>query len=170
MRKRISPATGISIVALFFSITGAGMAATGYRITSLWQIAPKVRAELRGATGATGATGSQGAPGMMGPQGPQGQPGQPGLLDWNDLYYITGEVEQVSPGTQATASVQCANPPDHLLVGGPIGTGAIFITADRAVTSLSPGEPSQPGSWAVTAAAGASSGSIQAWAECVKTR
>jgi hypothetical protein len=47
----------IASVALFFSLGGAGMAATGYRVTSIWQIAPKVRAELRGARG---------------PQGPQG--------------------------------------------------------------------------------------------------
>lgn len=47
MRKKISPSMAVACVALFFSIGGATAAATGYRITSIWQIAPKVRHELR---------------------------------------------------------------------------------------------------------------------------
>lgn len=39
----------IACLALFVTLGGVGMAATGYRITSLWQIAPKVRHELHGA-------------------------------------------------------------------------------------------------------------------------
>jgi hypothetical protein len=75
MRNRISPTTIIASVALFFSLTGAGLAATGYRITSLWQIAPKVRHELRGQCGPQGPAGPQGGPGQQGATGPEGQTG-----------------------------------------------------------------------------------------------
>lgn len=44
--RRVSPATVISCVALFFSIGGVGLAAQHYRITSLHQIKPSVRHQL----------------------------------------------------------------------------------------------------------------------------
>ena len=47
MKRRPSPATIIASVALFFSLTGAGLAASHYLITSTRQIAPNVLRQLR---------------------------------------------------------------------------------------------------------------------------
>jgi len=47
MSKHISRATVISCVALFFSLGGASLAASHYLITSVHQISPKVRRELK---------------------------------------------------------------------------------------------------------------------------
>jgi hypothetical protein len=52
--KRPSPATAISIVALFFSLGGVSLAVGHYLITSTNQIKPSVLDELRG--GRAGAT------------------------------------------------------------------------------------------------------------------
>ncbi len=80
-RQRISPATIVASVALFFSVTGAGIAAGHYLITSTRQIAPNVLRELRGARGprgpvgppgAVGQRGLTGASGAAGPRGPSG--------------------------------------------------------------------------------------------------
>jgi hypothetical protein len=88
MRKP-SPAMVVALLALFISLCGTGIAATHYLITSVNQIAPKVRTELRGAAGktgpqgrpgATGATGPQGATGLQGATGPQGPAGQPSTV------------------------------------------------------------------------------------------
>jgi hypothetical protein len=67
--KRPSAPLAISLVALFFSLGGAGLAATKYIITSPSQIKPSVIDDLRG---------HQGARGEQGPAGPQGPAGQPG--------------------------------------------------------------------------------------------
>ena len=76
MKRKPSPATIIASVALFFSLgTGAGIAAQHYLITSLSQISPKVRHELRGRMGPAGPTGPQGAQGPIGQTGPQGPQG-----------------------------------------------------------------------------------------------
>jgi hypothetical protein len=81
--KRISPATAISLVALFFSLTGAGLAASHYLITAASQIKPSVREALQGARAATR---------VRGPTGPSGNPaaivdprgGQPPLRSLNE--------------------------------------------------------------------------------------
>ena len=75
--RRPSAATLIACLALFFSLTGAGIAASRYIITSVHQIKPSVRHALRGEPGprgVTGAPGQQGIPGATGPQGPAGTP------------------------------------------------------------------------------------------------
>jgi hypothetical protein len=66
MRKHFTPATAISLAALFFSLTGAGLAASHYLITSVSQIKPSVQNALRGQTGLQGATGAQGIAGTDG--------------------------------------------------------------------------------------------------------
>jgi len=82
MRRRItrmgSPATLIAVVALFFSLAGTGIAASGYLITSVHQIKPNVVAQLRGNQGQAGQTGPQGLKGDTGPAGPQGPVGEAG--------------------------------------------------------------------------------------------
>ena len=81
MKSKPSPATIISCVALFFSLAGTGIAAQHYLITSLSQIAPKVRHALQGHAGPQGPqgpTGPQGSPGAQGAQGADGKQGAPG--------------------------------------------------------------------------------------------
>ena len=73
--KRLSPATAISLVALFFSLGGVGLAASKYVITSTSQIKPGVLKSLHGSKGAEGTAGAQGP---AGPTGPAGAPGAAG--------------------------------------------------------------------------------------------
>lgn len=91
MKRRISPATVIASLALFFSLTGAGIAATGYRITSIWQIAPKVRHELRGARGPEGAVGPAGSPAPAGASVLWADVAPSGLLDQGRDVITTSE-------------------------------------------------------------------------------
>ena len=67
--KRPSPAIVIATVALFFSMAGAGIAASHYLITSTSQIKPSVLKSLRGKQGPSGAPGSAGQAGATGPAG-----------------------------------------------------------------------------------------------------
>jgi len=71
----------IALTALVFAMSGTGLAASRYLITSTSQIKPSVIRKLRGRTGKTGPKGPQGTPGARGAQGAagsQGAPGQPG--------------------------------------------------------------------------------------------
>jgi hypothetical protein len=78
MKRKPSGATVIASVALFFSLAGTGIAAQHYLITSLAQITPKVRHELRGMRGISGPRGPVGPAGPQGSQGPQGPQGPQG--------------------------------------------------------------------------------------------
>ena len=74
----------IALLALFFALTGTGIAASRYVITSTSQIKPSVLAKIRsypeprGATGSAGAEGREGREGRPGQGGPEGKAGTPG--------------------------------------------------------------------------------------------
>jgi len=61
--RRPSPTTVIALLALFFALGGAAVAAKHYLITSTSQIKPSVLKSLRGKTGAAGKVGPQGLTG-----------------------------------------------------------------------------------------------------------
>jgi hypothetical protein len=73
MSRKLSPATVIAGVALFFAIGGGALAASRVLITSIHQISPGVVAKLRGERGPRGPQGLQGQQGTQGQQGPQGE-------------------------------------------------------------------------------------------------
>ncbi len=74
----------IALLALFFALTGTGIAASRYVITSTSQIKPSVLAKIRsypgprGATGVLGAEGREGREGRAGQSGPEGKVGREG--------------------------------------------------------------------------------------------
>jgi hypothetical protein len=78
MLRRPTPALVISLVALFFSLTGAAFAAKHYVINSTGQINPKVLKALKGKVGPKGAKGDAGAAGAAGPAGAAGAAGATG--------------------------------------------------------------------------------------------
>jgi hypothetical protein len=120
MRKHFTPATAISLAALFFSLTGAGMGAGHYLITSTSQIKPSVRQQLRG---------KQGPRGLRGLVGPAGTPGVAGAASASTLSVVT-EVSQdiVLPATgYSTVRANCPAGYSALSGGysnayGPLGT------------------------------------------------
>lgn len=79
MRKHLTPAMIIALLALFFALTGGAVAAQRLIITSTSQIKPSVRTELRGKTGPRGETGPTGPKGDTGPAGVMGQTGSQGV-------------------------------------------------------------------------------------------
>jgi hypothetical protein len=78
MLRRPAPATVISLVALFFSLSGAAFAAKHYVLNSTRQINPTVIKALKGKAGPTGARGPAGAVGATGAQGAAGAQGVTG--------------------------------------------------------------------------------------------
>jgi hypothetical protein len=78
MRKP-SPAMIVAVLALVVAMGGTAIAAKHYLITSLGQIAPKVRGKLAGVPGPQGPVGAKGATGASGPRGAAGVDGHNGI-------------------------------------------------------------------------------------------
>lgn len=126
MRKhKPTPATIIASVALFFSLVGTGIAADHYLITSLSQIAPKVRHELRGERGPQGIPGIPGipgTPGLNGNNGINGAPGAPGQDGMNGRNGVPNSVQTLictvtQNGTTTLGSgSECTGAPDAITV------------------------------------------------------
>ena len=68
----------IAWLALFFALTGTGIAASRYVITSPTQIKPSVLRKLQGSQGSQGEPGPQGLEGPIGAMGPAASPGREG--------------------------------------------------------------------------------------------
>jgi len=77
---RFLKSNAIALLALVFAMTGTGIAASHYVITSTKQIKPSVLRKLHGARGSRGATGATGRTGAQGPLGPVGRQGPPGIV------------------------------------------------------------------------------------------
>lgn len=120
MRKHLSPAVVISLVALFFSIGGSALAASHYLITSPNQIKPSVLTKLKGntgpkgPTGATGRQGPQGATGATGAQGPKGDTGATGTQGTD-----ASEWSIDAAGYWQNSALNCSDNPSSTLNGCP---------------------------------------------------
>lgn len=130
--RRPTPTTVIACAALFFSLTGAGLAASHFVITSVSQIKPSVRHALKGARGPQGQIGPEGLPGVMGPQGPIGLTG--GIGDGSYASTSGGFLcnpAQTGPGacTPTVDAVVRCNLGDHVLHGGYYGTGEVVTVS-----------------------------------------
>lgn len=138
MKHRISPSLILSILALFFSLGGVGMAATGYRITSIFQIAPKARAQLQGATGPVGpqglagTPGQQGIPGTQGPVGADGPPGASGGSGAISPLTFDGDSQTIPAGQEATMNALC--PSERALSGGYDIAPGLEVITNKAIT------------------------------------
>jgi len=114
MQRRRTPATVISLVALFFSLGGVSLAASRYLITNTNQIKPRVLKKLHGANGKNGkngkngangkngkngANGTNGAVGGTGASGAAGTAGTPALYQRTDLHYTTQSTDSSPTGS-----------------------------------------------------------------------
>lgn len=104
------------VIGVVFGGAGA-FAASRYVITSLSQIKPSVRAQLRGSQGRKGTSGPQG---QQGPQGPQGQQGQAGSQGQQGAQGPSG-----APGANGTNGTNGTDGLDGAaVIGRAIGTGS----------------------------------------------
>jgi hypothetical protein len=116
MRKHLSPATIIALLALFVALTGTATAAgvaliTGKQIKDgsigLADLSPRAKAGLKGARGPQGPQGAQGPQGLVGPAGG---------FNPAKVSYVTGPLVTVQPDDVDTAEAHC--PLGTKVVGG----------------------------------------------------
>ena len=141
----------VAWLALFVSLSGTGMAATHFLVTSTKQIKPSVLKQLHGATGAKGANGGFGPTGPTGPKGEAGARGEQGAR---------GEAvrgEQGAKGSAGSAGATGATGPS----GGPPGatgpsgpTGPTGPPGDNGATGATGPSGGPPGAAGPTGAAG----------------
>lgn len=126
--KRPSTPLVISLVALFFSITGAGFAASRELITSTGQIQPSVLAKIESATngppGPQGRKGEQGPEGDVGATGPTGSPGADGAVAG---YSATGGNVAFSGAhnSSPTTGVSMTLPPGNYIASGHVNLNLV---------------------------------------------
>jgi hypothetical protein len=114
MKKRITPAFVLAMLALFVALAGtatAGTAAvmiTGKQIKNgsigLADLSASAKRALKGQRGPRGYTGVQG---IQGAQGTQGASGANGGFDPNKILYVTGPTVTVPAGDLVTITTPC---------------------------------------------------------------
>lgn len=133
IKRGISPALIVAVVAVVFAATGGASAVTSDGGNESANTAgPKVTKAAgargpRGPRGKTGKTGPQGFPGAQGVQGPQGPQGSPGVLG---LTTVQGATATLGPdGFGSPPNANC--PAGTTVVGtgfyGPLGRTGGFV-------------------------------------------
>jgi len=108
----------IALTALVFAMTGTGVAASHYVITSTSQIKPSVLRKLRGTAGRAGPIGPVGPRGLTGAQGlpgstgAPGAPGAPGARGPSDAYTEYWEDASMPPAAVLPLELGRANLPE----------------------------------------------------------
>ena len=110
--RRPSAALIIACVALFISLTGAGIAANHYLITSTKQIKPSVIKKLKGNKGAKGPRGAAGSNGSNGSIGSIGATGASGATHVVKRWAIG------AAGASFSTAVATCNPGETVTGGG----------------------------------------------------
>jgi hypothetical protein len=122
MRRHLSPAAVIALLALFVALSGTATAAgvaliTGKQIKDgsigLADLSPRAKAGLRGARGPQGR---QGVPGSQGSPGATGPAGAAGGFDPAKITYVVGPTVVVLPGNVGGAQAFC--PPNTTAISG----------------------------------------------------
>jgi hypothetical protein len=119
----------IALVALVFAMTGTGIAASHYLITSPSQIKPSVLAKLRGPTGKTGAKGESGHNGEPGPRGEKGETGSKGDSGVEGPRGPSEAYEAVLVPAGGASGMLEADEAISLALHLPAGTYAVFAKA-----------------------------------------
>jgi hypothetical protein len=147
----------LAVVLIALSAGGA-VAASRFLITSVNQISPTVRLELRGNRGPRGVTGRRGARGATGTPGPAGAAGI------TNEFEVTGTTAIISGPAPANTSQAICPGGDIVLSGGWKGLGA-----DTSVSANEPTTVNGDQAWVVVAALNHTTdpeGSFQAVALC----
>ena len=153
----------IACVALFFSLAGTGIAAQHYLITSLSQIKPSIRHQLRGKRGPRGRIGPRG---QQGPQGIQGEPGTFSVTDTSFFAAASATLCPVttSPPAPCTGSVSIARcPPREVALGGGWDSSAGYSDTPN-VTIIRSTVMQDGGAWMVQAVNQSSTQPYTFWA------
>lgn len=139
---KFSPALIVALVALFVSLTGTGLAATGVIITKssqikngaiqIWNLSPEARAALKGQRGPVGRTGAPGAPGAAGAEGAAGPAGPAGGFDPSKLSVALSPQTYAPPYTVVTTYANC--PAGSYAISGGYGTTG-FVVVNGPATS-----------------------------------
>ena len=169
--RQPSPALVIACLALFVALGGSAIAAHKFLITSVNQIAPKVRKTLQGAQGPVGAQGPAGKAGADGKTGAAGKDGAPGAepgtpgkngVDGSARAYatvtstgaFTGVGKSTGSAQRKFEGVYCVSfgggiaPSNSIVMALPIyGGNKVFLQYDPA----SNGECTAPNSFAIEA-------------------
>jgi hypothetical protein len=102
----------LSCLALMIALGGGALAATNSKpsgkvvITSINQIKPSVRNQLKGQTGPPGLSGANGAPGKDGAAGPEGKPGKDGAPGKDGKNGKSVDLTPIPPETSGCANEQ----------------------------------------------------------------